>query len=164
MAETIKETILPGTYIEVRADFSELLNDYSQMFSEHGSFTLRKDEKISQRCREEGVSDKPGVYLIYGLHRSEHKLLYVGKAGTLQQDGTFKKQKLLGRLNAVQDGIPRQRFFQEQIEHLDLDALVFNWFVTFSQQVRVIPAKAELDLLQAYFDEYHKLPLWHKTI
>ncbi len=146
--------------------FDKLLSDYRQHFPWNGSFELRRGEKIGIRAKEKGVPDEPGIYLIYGYKggRSEI-LLYIGKSGLLHQDGTFGDQKLLKRITkGKQEGIPRRRFFPEQMELLGLEALVFHWFVTFTPNVRVIPAKAEADLFQAYFDENDKLPLWNKEI
>ena len=36
-----------------------------------------------------------------------------------------------------------------------------HWFVTFDQHIRVLPAKAQSDLLQAHFDEWGRLPPWN---
>ena len=145
--------------------FEELLSDYRQRFPWHGFFELRKGEKIGIRAKEEGVPDKPGVYLIYGYKDGRSELLYIGRSGTLHQDGTFGDQKLLKRITkGKQDGMPRRAFFPEQMKLLGLEALVFHWFITFIPSVRIIPAKAENDLLQAYFDEHEKLPLWNKSI
>ena len=78
---------------------------------------------------------------------------------------TFRPQKLLKRITrGKQRGIPRRRFFPEQIEKLNLKALSFRWFVTFTEKVKIIPAKAEADLLQAYFEEHNNLPLWNKRV
>lgn len=141
---------------------ARMLDDYADRFPSQGSFELRKGERVVSRAG--GVPEEPGVYLIYGLRKGAKELLYVGKAGTLQNNGTFKDQKLRGRLSAKQRGVLRQRFFQEQIEVLNLDALEFRWFVTFHGSARVIPAKAEADLLQAYFDEKSVLPRWNEAV
>lgn len=152
--------------LELYMTFDELLSDYRQRFPWHGFFELRKGEKIGIRAKEEGVPDKPGVYLVYGYKDGRSELLYIGKSGTLHEDGDeFSDQKLLRRITkGKQDGMPRRAFFPEQMKLLGLEALIFYWFVTFTLNVKVIPAKAEADLLQAYFDEYDKLPLWNKSI
>ena len=145
--------------------FDKLLSDYRQHFPWNGSFELRRGEKIGIRAKEKGVPNEPGTYLIYGCKGGRSELLYIGKSGLLRQDGTFGDQKLLKRITkGKQDGMPRRAFFPEQMKLLGLEALVFHWFVTFTPSVRVIPAKAEIDLLQAYSDEHEKLPLWNKSI
>jgi len=147
-----------------KTTFNDFLKKYCKSFKEHGCFILYREQKIGERLKNEGVPDKPGVYLIYSRKGRKCNLLQIGKAGTLGQNGKFKRQKLCGRLKAKQEGMPRQQFFQEQIEKLNLNALVFFWFVTFDNNVKVIPAKAEADLLQAYFDEFKRLPKWNKSI
>ena len=144
--------------------FNKLLDEYRQCFSKHSSFKLKRKEKIRTRARAEDVPNEPGVYLIYGQKEKRCELLYIGKAGTLRKNGMFKSQKLIGRLSAKQKGMSRQKFYQEQIKKLNLDTLIFYWFVTFADSVRVIPAKAEIDLLQAYFGEYNKLPQWNESV
>ena len=42
-----------------------------------------------------------------------------------------------------------------------LDALEFEWYVTFEGSSKVLPLKAEADLLQAYFDDFGRLPPWN---
>jgi len=46
---------------------------------------------------------------------------------------------------------------------LQLDALVFDWLVTSTNEMRIIPAKPGIGLLQTYFDEHGCPPEWaHK--
>lgn len=142
--------------------FEQILENYKEKFSNNGSFTLQKNQKMSKKlCRKEGVPENRGVYLIYSVKDGNRKrLLRIGKAGTLDGDGNFKNQKLVGRLNAREGGKSRPVFFKEKIENLGLDGLFFRWFVTYEEEgdVGVVPAKAEADLLQAYFEERKELP------
>ena len=123
-------------------------------------------QDIHTRIMESSVPDKPGVYFICGVERERSRLLQIGKAGTLRNDGSFKNQGLRGRLGAKQGGMSRQKFFQKEISELKLDSLRFYWFVTFDidRNLLVIPAKAEADLLQRYFDGNDHLPDWNKTM
>lgn len=144
--------------------FNQLLKSYTKSFPWNSTFELRKGEKLSKRLIEEGVPEEPGVYLIYAKKkRTKPKLLCIGKAGTMLRNGNFQKQKLPGRLKAKQNGKTRQKFFQEQIQKPEIDALMFHWFVTFHHNIRVIPAKAEADLLQTYYNKHKQLPEWNKT-
>lgn len=151
-------------------DFEELVRIASQSFPKNGSFELLPGEPLRERIRKAGVPDKPGVYLICGTERERCRLLQIGKAGTLKGDGLFKNQKLRGRLGAKQEGMSRDKFFQIKMSKLQLDSLRFYWFVTFDKDdkddkhVFIIPAKAEADLLQRYFDDNGKLPLWNKNL
>lgn len=135
--------------------FAEFLQDYNSRFPEQGKFELHRGEpyKVS------GVPEAPGVYLIYGRTGSQVELLYVGRSGTMETRGSFSDQMLYTRLaRGKQDGQSRKVWCPWVIEEFGLDALVFHWIVTFSDSIRVLPAKAEADLLQAYFDEFGRLP------
>lgn len=50
------------------------------------------------------------------------------------------------------------------MSELGLDSLFFYWFVTFSDHIHVIPAKAEADVLQMFFDECGRLPHLNKSL
>ena len=145
-------------------DFEELVRIASQSFPQNGSFKLLPGQDIHERIRESRVPDKPGVYLICGTERERCRLLQIGKAGTLTNDGSFKNQKLPGRLGAKQGGMSRQKFFQIEMSERQLDSLLFYWFVTFDRKLRIIPAKAEADLLQRYFDDNGHLPAWNTVM
>ena len=150
-------------------DFEELVRIASRSFPQNGSFELLPGQDVRKLARKNGVPDKPGVYFICGTGRERSRLLQIGKAGTLTNDGSFKNQKLPGRLGAKQGGMPRWKFFQKEMSKLQLDSLLFYWFVTFNRDVidrdeLIIPAKAEADLLQRYFDDNGHLPPWNKTM
>lgn len=145
-------------------DFEELVRIASRSFPQNGSFQLLPGQDIHKRIKESGVPDKRGVYFICGTERERCRLLQIGKAGTLRNDGLFKNQTLCGRLEAKQDGMSRQEFFQRKMAELQLDNLLFFWFVTFDRDAFIIPAKAEADLLQRYFEDNGHLPPWNKIL
>ena len=142
-----------------------LLRDYEQRFPKSGAFELRRGESLRKRAVAEGLPDEPGVYLIYGRRNEVWELLYIGRSGTLHNDGSFGSQKLLKRITkGKQEGVRRPRFFRERMALLGIEALRFRWFVTFADGNGVIPAKAEADLLQAYLGEHSRLPPWNKSV
>jgi hypothetical protein len=149
---------MEGTHMS----FDDLVAKYKQRFPRQGGFELRPGERV--RKASIGVPEKPSVYLIYGRRASNLSVLYTGKVGTLCQDGKFKDQGLLGRLNNRQRWTTRQAFVEQEMAKYGWESLVFSWFVTFDASVCVIPAKAEADLLQAYFDENGCLPEWNQSI
>lgn len=149
-----------GSRTEAQRQLTSFLADYRDKFPRHGSFVLERGELIRRKVREERIPDEPGVYVVTaGLALPD--VLCIGRAGTLRQDGSFKAQRLPG-LCARQRGQSRQQFYEEQMDELDLEALAFHWFVTFDRDVCVIPAKAEADLVQAFFDITGRLPSWQK--
>lgn len=139
--------------------FDDLLKQYETMFPANGSFDISSGNELRTQIAETRVPNKPGCYLIYSNVIENSKLIYIGKAGTMKNNGVFKDQGLAKRLCAKQDKKSRSQFFQEVIEAYALNSLIFQWFVTFDSKSKIIPAKAESDLLQAYYNSYGKLPL-----
>jgi len=144
--------------------FKEYVCSLVSKFPIHGTFKILNGRELSNKIRENRVPDKPGVYLIYSESIDPESLLYIGKAGTMKTDGSFKNQGLSGRLCAKQDGKPRPQFFQEVMDQFAIQALYFQWFVTFAEDTKILPAKAEADLIQAYYDTFGRLPLLNKDI
>lgn len=144
--------------------FKEYIRSLVSDFPIHGAFNISNGSELSNKVREYRVPNKPGVYLIYSESVNPENLLYIGKAGTMKTDGSFKNQGLSGRLCAKQDGKPRPKFFQEVKDQYVIDALCFQWFVTFAEDTKILPAKAEADLLQVYYNTFGHLPLLNKDI
>jgi hypothetical protein len=133
------------------AAFCRRLNQYTQPFTLHDDFELLPGQTVAYATRD--VLDLPGIYLIFGRRASDLDLLNIGKSGTMNRNGTFKGQTLRLRLTRGKQGsIPRRDFFPQQLADLQLDALRFYWYVTFTDTLRILPAKAEADLLQIYFN------------
>lgn len=141
--------------------FDEAMEAYCRDFH-GGTFDLRRGDLL--RVASKGVPDAPGVYAVYAVKDDQREVVYIGKAGTLRPDGEWKKQGLHGRLNAIQDDVPRQEFFQDKISKEELDALSFRWLVTYGKGSQILPAKAEADLLQKYFELHRKLPRWNRAL
>lgn len=108
------------------------------------------------------VPDLPGVYYILRLSEGGIDIVYIGKSGTMLQDGSFKNQLLRKRLNNKQDGIKRQKYFEHKIESEAIDALDIYWFVTFDENHHDLPGFVEGQLMQRYFNLYGCLPEWNK--
>ena len=130
-------------------------------FASTRQFSLRPGEDIKEVVRRENVPNSPGIYIIF---RSEDLLhpLYIGKAGTIRTDGSWKNQGLKKRLTMKQDGIYRSKFFLSLMDDKCLNGLTFLWFETHSQNSKIIPALVEMELLQAHYDQYGCLPELNK--
>jgi hypothetical protein len=126
-------------------------------FANSGRFSLLPDESIDEVVRRENVPNLPGVYIIFRCDDPEHPL-YIGKAGALKTDGSWKDQGLRKRLKNRQKRMPRRKFFRKLMDDEGLAGLTFFWFVTHDQNIRIIPALAEAELLQAHYDTYGRLP------
>lgn len=137
---------------------------YLSQFSWHGEVELRMGMKLRSLLVAGGVPSRPGVYLIHGRGSWGDQLLYIGKAGTLKTDGTWRSQGLRERLCAKQGGLTRQRFFEKRMAEGRWDSLRIDWFVTVCDGVDILPAKAEADLLQIHYQQTRALPLWNEGI
>jgi len=136
------------------------------MFSElgkyknKGHFFFEKDKNLKELSKD--VPDLPGVYYILRLSRGKIDLVYIGKSGTILQNGSFKEQGLNGRLNNKQEGIKREDFFNEKCIKENIDALDIYWFVSFDNKNQDIPGFVEGTILQRYFEIHGQLPRWNK--
>lgn len=129
----------------------------------YGRFSLLPDESIKDVVNRENVPNARGIYIIFRCDDLQIPL-YIGKAGTMQTDGTWKKQGLRERLTMKQDGMYRSEFFRKLMSDKVLTGLTFLWFVTHHQNSGVIPAFAEMELLQAHYDQYGSLPELNKCV
>lgn len=78
----------------------------------HGSFTFSINESLRDKIKD--IPDGYGVYRIYSNSKNG-ELLYIGKAGTVKNNGTYSKQNLRKRLANKQDGKSREDFFREKL-------------------------------------------------
>jgi hypothetical protein len=113
--------------------------------------------------RRENVPNAPGVYIIFRSDVLECPL-YIGKAGTINTNGSWREQGLRKRLTMKQDQVYRRKFFCKLMADRGLAGLTFFWFVTHDQTSGVIPAFAEMALLQAHYDQFRCLPELNKCV
>jgi hypothetical protein len=135
--------------------FDELLK-----YKNKDCFRFKKGDNLKEVSKK--VPDLPGIYYIYRLRKGEKDLVYIGKSGTIRSNGTFKEQLLNKRLNNKQEGIHRQKFFEQKLEEEGSDALAIYWCVTFDKENKDIPSYVEGVLLQRFFELYGRLPDWNK--
>ena len=137
---------------------NNLITDYNTNFVS-GNFEFQLGDQLSRKIAESGVIEGPGVYLIRETTGS--KVLYIGKAGTLKHGG-WSRQNLPARLKNRQGRVSRQKFFEQQLKTNKIIAIQIFWWVTHDDRNRILPAKAEMDLLQAYYDDFETIPPWNQ--
>ena len=103
----------------------------------------------------EKIPNTPGVYIIYN---SNEEIVYIGKAGTVNQDGTFKKQGLRKRLTNQHDGMRREDYFLSKIKKDGIAHIKIKWY---ELKDEVIPGYIEGMLIQEYLNIHKKLPSWN---
>ena len=129
-------------------------------YNECGSFSFKLGDSLS--IVSGVVPNKPGVYIIYGINSTNSKLVYIGKSGTIINDGSFKTQLLRKRLNNKQEGLRRQVYFENKLKEDNCNELKVCWFVTFNDEIKDLPGFVEGQLIQKYFEQYKRLPDWNK--
>jgi hypothetical protein len=134
--------------------------DEIKKYKNNGHFFFKKGDNLKQVTKD--VPALPGIYYIVRLAKGRIELVYIGKSGTIQQNGQFKDQGLQGRLNNKQEGIKRQDYFESQILRENIDALDIYWFVTFDTKNRDLPGFVEGLLIQRFFEINGRLPHWYK--
>jgi len=94
-----------------------------------------------------------GVYVV--IQKSTGSIIYIGKSGTMCQDGSFKPQDLQKRLVNREKGQSRKYVFGQRV--VDYGELLIEYVILKSKSL--IPGYLEARLLQAYYDDYKKLPI-----
>jgi len=145
--------------------FSAVLRDLRARF-DCGEFFLAPGDSLRDVVRRAGVPREFGVYVVHAMLGRKRELVYIGKAGTILQNGAIAAQTLPERLTNRQNGMSRARFFSERIAQEGIDRLHFEWFVTFWRNggPGVPPFLIEAELLAAYFKKSPgRLPRWNKS-
>jgi hypothetical protein len=144
-------------------NFEDSLAEFRARFPDQGSFELRRGESIKEAVVKYRVSPGRGVYVITSCRGDSREAIYIGKAGTIQDNGSFKDQGIAKRLTMKQDKQTyRQVFFQQLIVEESLDCLRIDWFATFTETCSVPPFLAEAELLAAFFWSTGRLPRHNK--
>ena len=136
-------------------DVEEALMIIKQKASFWGSFEYHFcDKNFSSIARQnlKEYQDKHGIYIIRQV--ATLKIIYIGKAGTVENNGAFKKQGLLKRLiNERSKKTPANVWFKRLLDKYG--SLKIDYFVL---DKTFCPAFAEALLLQVYLNEKGFLP------
>lgn len=135
--------------------------DETKKYANNGHFFFQKGDTLADVSKD--VPELPGVYYILRLARGKVDVVYIGKSGTISQNGKESEQLLRDRINYQQAGITRQSFFDKKMVAEKIDALDIYWFVTIDESNNDLPGYVEGLLMQRYFELYGQLPRWNKT-
>jgi hypothetical protein len=121
----------------------------AEMNNDRGNMYYRNT--INQNVRE-----NYGIYVV--CNQINNKILYIGKGGTLKNDGTFKNQNLNGRLLASRGAqySTSYEYFKHKMNQNNLQSLRFYVIYT---NVANPPAYIEAISLNQYFNENNSLPI-----
>lgn len=117
--------------------------------------------KLGDSLKEQtkNIPSGHGVYRIYA-NSLDGQILYIGTSGRINQDGSYSKQNLKGRLNNKQGRIKREEFFISKIkEDKTIKQIVIEWFIVDTKVL--LPTFCEATLIQDYFSQHSCLPKWN---
>jgi hypothetical protein len=129
-------------------------------YKTNGHFFFKWGDNL--RTQSKDIPEMPGVYYIMRLAMGQIELVYIGKAGTVKQNGKMKDQLLRGRINNKSDGMKRQIYFEQKFAEENIDGLDIYWFVTMDTKNNDLPAYVEGVIMQRYFEVHDGLPPWNK--
>jgi hypothetical protein len=131
-----------------------------EKYTNKGSFIFKQGERLSLKCKD--IPNAPGVYMIYAVRNGNKELLYIGASGKMNQNGTFKTQKLKKRIQNMQNSkTRRETHFNNEINKLKLLSIEVHWYVTFDSEFNELPLNIEGTLLQEFYNHKGVLPLWN---
>lgn len=111
------------------------------------------------RTQTRNIPNGYGVYIFY-KNKKDGEILYIGKGGTILQNGCYKEQNLRERLNNKQDGMRREDFLCKKMkEDREIQQIVIEWYIINEQ--KYLPAFIEALLLQEYYTKNSCLPIWN---
>lgn len=114
----------------------------------------------SLKKQTEEIPHGLGVYR-FRKNTSNGDILYIGKSGTILQQGIPKAQELKKRLNNQQAGIQREKFLLQKLkEDKKINKIIIEWFIIDAK--KHLPGFVEAKLLQEYYSKYSRLPIWNK--
>lgn len=129
---------------------------------EHGSLCY-SDSSVSIRtvvdshfCRVQR-QEKYGVYVV--RRQATMEVLYIGRSGTIKQDGDFKGQDIPRRLKNRKGNMSAEDWFGNLFTQKG--PLLIEY--VFSELQPKSPSLLESVLLQAYLNEFGRLPYLNKA-
>lgn len=132
-----------------------LFDNYKHFRFEYEGASKRWSSVVREHI---GPGEHPGVYLLRTAKQPD--IIYVGKAGTINQKGSFKRQGLRGRLLAERaQKKPADQWFREAsllYGPIDITCIVLGMTLS--------PGLAEATLLQAHLNQYGRLPALNKSL
>ncbi len=123
------------------------------------NFIFTKEDKISEVLVKNKVPNSFGIYIIYKNQKTYENIIYIGKAGEIDNIGTEKKQGLLKRLSNTRDKKTANEYFKYIFDE-DIKELIIEYYETPNT---VIPSFVEATLIQEYFQTFTKLPFLNKA-
>lgn len=138
-------------------------------YRHEGHFLLRPHDNLREVCN--APNNYSGVYLVYALKQGKIDLIYVGRSGKHNADGSMfiRKAGLGGLKDRIVNGhqfgkIPRRISWLNQMAKKKIEALDIYWYVTHNDSYSDCPRVVENKLLQIHVDTFGRLPRWNNEL
>ncbi len=136
-------------------------------YEQNDHFFFRPIDDLSKVCN--APTDKSGVYIVYALKNGRIELIYIGRSGKLNKDGSMfvRKAGLGGIKDRIVNGhqfgkIPRRISWVNQTRLEKIEALDIYWYATHNEKYTDNPVVVERILLDIHVGIYGQLPKWNK--
>jgi hypothetical protein len=142
--------------------------DELEKYEHRDHFFFKPTDNLGQVCN--APTNKSGVYAIYALKGGRIELIYIGRSGEIQKDGTlFIRKAGLGGIkdrlvNGKQFGAARRNSWKNRMTREKIEALDVYWYVTHNDKYVDCPRQLENKLLQKHLDIYGRLPKWNNEL
>lgn len=143
--------------------------DELQKYKQTDHFFFKPSDNLKDVCN--APTDKSGVYIVYALKNGRPELIYIGRSGKKEKDGTIfvRKAGLGGMKDRLVNGhqfgkIPRRISWANQLRKENIEAIDVYWYVTHNSKCSDCPRVIENSLLQKFISIYGKLPRWNNEL
>jgi len=139
-----------------------------EKYKETKSFFFELTDTLSRVCN--APRDKSGVYLVYAIEGKQEKLIYIGRSGNKEADGSmFVRKAGSGGIHdrivgGNQFGGARRKSWKKQMEIENIKKMKIYWYVTHNENFVDCPIDVEKAVLTKYYSTHGQLPRWNKTI
>ncbi len=140
-----------------------MINTILKSYKHNGSFVFNRQDQLVEVCN--APRDESGVYLIYS-NDSDH-IIYIGSSGKMHQNGKLKTRPngIWARLvNGKEREKPRQEEWPRKMGEANLNSIRIEWYITFNEETEHIPLYVESMLLQKFYEDHKRLPIWNKVV
>jgi len=137
-------------------------------YTHNDHFFFVSTDRLIEKCN--APTDKSGVYIVYALAKGKIELIYIGRSGKKERDGSiFVRKAGLGGIkdrlvNGLQfDRMPRKKSWPIKMMSEDIEALDVYWYVTHDRRNNDCPKEIEKILLNNHVAMWGRLPRWNKA-
>jgi hypothetical protein len=116
--------------------------DILEKYENTGHFFFTTKDSLTKVCN--APIDKAGVYLVYSLRKGKIELVYIGRSGHVNDDGSLfiRKGGIKDRLvNGKRDGLLRRKFWLNEMAKDSIEALDIYWYVTYDDKIMIVQRK-----------------------